>query len=325
MGGDHGLSVVIPAALATLKTNAELHIILVGQQPAIEQYFHQHHLKIFEQLTIQHASEVVDMDEAPAQAMRNKKDSSMRIAINLVQEGRAQAVVSAGNTGALMAIARYVLKMITPLDRPALMATLPTENGRGVQVLDLGANVDCTAQQLLEFGLMASVYCETIAQIKRPVVKLLNIGSEDIKGNELVKAAAKLFTECKHFNYGGFIEPHEIFAEKSDIVVCDGFVGNSILKASEGVVKLIMHLLKQNFNKNLNSKLRGLVAKPVLLSLKETLDPDFYNGSCLLGLRGVVIKSHGSANAKAFAYAIDKAILAAQQDLPQKISAQFQE
>ena len=325
MGGDHGLSVVIPAALLQLQKDPTLKIILVGEQSAIQNYLQQHSSQIPEALTIHHASQIVTMDEAPATAMRSKKDSSMRVAINLVAEGHAQAVVSAGNTGALMAISRYVLKMLPSIDRPALMATLPTEKGKGVQVLDLGANVDCTAEQLLQFGLMASVYCETVVQIKQPVVKLLNIGSEDIKGNELVKAAAQLFLAAKDLNYQGFIEADEIFSEKSDVVVCDGFVGNSILKASEGIAKLMMKLLKQSFTKNLANKLRALIAKPVLMDLKHKLDPNVYNGSCLLGLKGIVIKSHGSANAQSFSYAIEKAKLAIQQNLPEKIGERLQQ
>ncbi|MSP52737.1 MAG: phosphate acyltransferase PlsX [Gammaproteobacteria bacterium] len=325
MGGDHGLSVVIPAALLQLKKDPELKIILVGDEIAIQHYFRQRQHKIPETLSIHHASEVVAMDEAPAVAMRSKKDSSMRVAINLVAEGHAQGAVSAGNTGALMAISRYVLKMLPSIDRPALMATLPTENGKGVQVLDLGANVDCTAEQLLQFALMASVYCETVAQIKCPIVKLLNIGSEEIKGNELVKAAAKLFLATPNLNYRGFIEADEIFSEKSDVVVCDGFVGNSVLKASEGIAKLMMKLLKQSFTKNLVNKMRAIIAKPVLMDLKHKLDPNVYNGSCLLGLNGIVIKSHGSANAQSFSYAIDKAKLAIQQNLPEKIGAQLQQ
>ncbi len=319
MGGDHGLSVVIPAALLKLKKDPHLKIILVGDKIAIQHYFQQHKHSIPKTLSIHHASEVVAMDEAPAVAMRNKKDSSMRVAINLVAEDRAQAAVSAGNTGALMAISRYVLKMLPSIDRPALMATLPTEKGKGVQVLDLGANVDCTAEQLLQFGLMASVYCETVGQIKHPVVKLLNIGAEEIKGNELVKTAAKLFLATNHLNYQGFIEADEIFSEKSDVVVCDGFVGNSVLKASEGIAKLMMRLLKQSFTKNLANRMRALIAKPVLIDLKHKLDPNVYNGSCLLGLNGIVIKSHGSADAQSFSYAIEKAKLAVQQNLSEKI------
>lgn len=320
MGGDHGLSVVIPAAFMQLEKDPNLKIILVGEQSTIQNYLQQHAKKIPDVLTIHHASEVVDMDESPAIALRTKKDSSMRIAIQLVKEGKADACVSAGNTGALMATARYVLKMLPSIDRPALMATLPTENGKGVQMLDLGANVDCSAEQLLQFGLMASVYCETVLQIKDPVVKLLNIGAEEIKGNELVKSAAQLFLATKNINYQGFIEADEIFSEKSDIVVCDGFVGNSVLKASEGIAKLMAKLLKQSFTKNLANKLRALIAKPALVELKHKLDPNVYNGSCLLGLNGIVIKSHGSANAQSFGYAIEKAKLAVQQNLSQLLA-----
>jgi glycerol-3-phosphate acyltransferase PlsX len=319
MGGDHGLSIVIPAAFMQLQKDPDLHIILVGEQSKIQKYFQEHHKKIPSSLTIHHASEIVGMHESPAVALRTKKDSSMRIAIQLVKDGVADACVSAGNTGALMATARYVLKMLSSIDRPALMATLPTENGKGVQMLDLGANVDCSAEQLLQFGLMASVYCEAVLQVEAPMVKLLNIGAEEIKGNELVKAAAHLFLATKNINYQGFIEADEIFFEKSDIVVCDGFVGNSVLKASEGIAKLMVKLLKQSFTKNLASKLRALIAKPVLIDFKHKLDPNVYNGSCLLGLNGIVIKSHGSANAQSFGYAIEKAKLAVQQKLSEKI------
>jgi glycerol-3-phosphate acyltransferase PlsX len=259
------------------------------------------------------------MDESPTGALRNKKDSSLRVAIDLVHQGLAQAVVSAGNTGALMATARYVLKMLSQIERPALMATLPTENEQGVTLLDLGANVDCTPLQLLQFALMACVYLQVIENKANPSVGLLNIGVEETKGNELVKAANRLFTECTYLNYVGYVEADSLFKGATDIVVCDGFVGNSVLKASEGVAKLVIEVLKASFSRNTLNKIRGLLAKPALNVLKSKIDPDIHNGSCLLGLNGIVIKSHGSANAHAFEFAIQKAKLAVSQKLSEKI------
>jgi glycerol-3-phosphate acyltransferase PlsX len=319
MSGDYGLSTVIPAVLAQLKNEPQLAFILVGDPLLIEEYLQQASVCPSERLRIWPASQVVFMDESPTGALRNKKDSSLRVAIDLVHQGLAQAVVSAGNTGALMATARYVLKMLSQIERPALMATLPTENEQGVTLLDLGANVDCTPLQLLQFALMACVYLQVIENKANPSVGLLNIGVEETKGNELVKAANRLFTECTYLNYVGYVEADSLFKGATDIVVCDGFVGNSVLKASEGVAKLVIEVLKASFSRNTLNKIRGLLAKPALNVLKSKIDPDIHNGSCLLGLNGIVIKSHGSANAHAFEFAIQKAKLAVSQKLSEKI------
>ena len=321
MSGDHGLSSVIPAAFAQLKKDPELHLILVGQQTKIEGYLKTHHLQLNSRISICHASEVVTMDELPAQALRNKKDSSLRVAIELVKDGRADAIVSAGNTGALMATARFVLKMLPGINRPAVAVTIPTITDRHVKMLDMGANVNCTAEQLLQFALMGSIVCETIEHIDQPKVSLLNIGAEEIKGNELVKNTAKLIQENASINYVGFIEGDDIFRGEVDVIVCDGFVGNIVLKASEGIADMILQLIKRLFMKNLFNRFCAALIKPILRPLRTMLNPEAYNGSCLLGLKGVVIKSHGSANANAFYHAVGQAKLAVQQNLVNKIEA----
>ena len=324
MSGDHGLASVIPAAFAQLEKDPHLKFILVGDQNEIQAYLKKHHLKLTARLSICHASEVVSMDELPSQALRNKKDSSLRIAIEQIKNGTADAAVSAGNTGALMATSRFILKMLPGINRPAVTATIPTINNRSVSILDVGANVDCTAEQLLQFALMGSIVCETINYIKTPKVSLLNVGSEEIKGNELVKNATRLIQENSQINYVGFVEGDDIFRGEVDVVVCDGFVGNVVLKASEGVAKMILQLIKHSFKKNAFTFFCGLLAKSVLKPLIKTLNPETHNGSCLLGLKGIVIKSHGSANANAFAYAIEHAKLAVQQKLVEKIESGLQ-
>ena len=317
MGGDAGPDVVVPAALRVLQdSDKSLRVILVGQEDVLSAKLVELKARNHPQIVIRHASQLVNMDEPPAQALRVKKDSSMRVAINLVKQGEADACVSAGNTGALMATSRFVLKTLSGIDRPAICTTLPTVRGH-TRVLDLGANVDSKAEHLLEFAVMGSVLAE-VNGVERPRVGLLNIGEEDIKGNEQVKDAARLLA-ASDLNYIGFVEGDGIYLDDVDVVVCDGFVGNVALKSSEGVAKLIRHYMAQEFKRNTLTRLAGLIALPVLRAFRRRIDPRHYNGASLLGLRGTVIKSHGGADALAFANAIRVAILEVEQGVPRRI------
>ncbi len=324
MGGDYGPPVVIPAALRFLKEQQEeVILLLVGHQEVISQELRNHRANVGARLKIHHASQKVEMDELPSQALRNKKDSSMRVAINLVKEGVANACVSAGNTGALMATARYVLKTLPGIDRPAIASTLPTMKGH-THMLDLGANVDTEAENLVQFALMGSVLASAVDNIPRPTVALLNIGEEEIKGNEQVKQAGQLLAKSD-INYIGYIEGNDIFKGGVDVVVCDGFVGNVALKTTEGVAKMITHFMKEEFNRSLFSRLSGLLALPVLRGLRRRFDPRRYNGASFVGLQGIVVKSHGGADALAFTYAIHEALLEVKKAIPQKISKQLEQ
>ena len=322
MGGDHGASIVVPAALKALKQNAGLKLILVGDEATVTAVLKEHKSAVSDRLTIQHTSQVVAMDELPSQALRGKKDSSLRVAINLVKEGKAQACVSAGNTGALMATARFVLKTLPGIDRPAICTTLPTIKGH-VYVLDLGANVDSSAEHLLEFAVMGSVLASAIDDKESPTVGLLNIGEEEIKGNERVKEASRLLANSQ-LNYIGNVEGDGIYLGAADVVVCDGFVGNVMLKTTEGVAKMISHYMKQEFKKNPLTMLSGLIAMPVLKAFRRRIDPREYNGASLVGLQGIVIKSHGGADALAFNNAIHEAICEVDKNVPQRISRQLE-
>jgi len=306
MGGDHGAHVTVPAALEILRRDSEVNIVLVGLAEVIESELRVCRAEANSRLRIHHAGEVVTMDDPPALALRNKKDSSMRVAINLVKSGEANACVSAGNTGALMAISRFVLKMLPGIERPAIASVLPTLNGH-THVLDLGANVDCSAEHLLQFGIMGAMLVSAVEHKDRPSVGLLNIGEEDIKGNEVVKRAAELL-RASGLNFYGNVEGNDIYKGTTDVVVCDGFVGNVALKASEGLAKMIGELLKQEFKRNLLTKLAGLMATPVMNAFKKRVDPRRYNGASLLGLRGIVVKSHGGADIFAFEHAIEAAV-----------------
>lgn len=306
MGGDHGAHVTVPAALSVLRADDEVSFLLVGRQDAIEEQL----AKIGQvppgRVTIRHASQIVEMDEAPASAMRGKKDSSMRVAINLVEQGEAAACVSAGNTGALMATSRFVLGMLPGIDRPAIATMLPTLKGH-TYILDLGANVSCEPEHLLQFGLMCSELVRAVENKPRPTVGLLNIGVEDIKGSELVKRAAELM-RASDLNFHGYVEGDDIYKGTTDIVVCDGFVGNVALKTSEGLAQMLATYLREEFGRNALTKLAGLVALPVISAFKRRVDHRRYNGASLLGLQGVVIKSHGSADSFGFGFAIRRAI-----------------
>jgi glycerol-3-phosphate acyltransferase PlsX len=277
-----------------------------------------------DRLRVHATSEVVEMDEPPAQAMRYKKDSSMRVAINLVKSGEANAAVSAGNTGALMAISRFVLKTIPGIDRPAIATVLPNSKGGYTYVLDLGANVDCTPEQLMQFGVMGAMLVAAVEHKERPSVGLLNIGVEDIKGNETVKRAAELL-RASGLNFYGNVEGDDIYKGTTDVVVCDGFVGNSLLKASEGVAKMITGFLREEFKRTPWNMLAALVARPVINALRARMDPAKYNGATLVGLKGIVIKSHGSADVGAFAHALESAVEEVRHNVPQRIAARMSE
>ncbi len=320
MGGDHGPTVTVPASLTALAQHPDLHLILVGDQQALEREFERHGAKIDSRLSIRHASQKVEMHELPSQALRGKRDSSMRIAINMVKENEAAACVSAGNTGALMATARYVLKTLPGVERPAIIAALPTIRAH-TRMLDLGANVDSHADHLFQFAVMGSILTSAVDSNPSPTVGLLNIGEEEIKGNDRVKEAARLLGNCEFINYAGFIEGNDIYEGTVDVVVCDGFVGNVALKTSEGVAHMMAHFIKQEFMRTMGTRLRGAAAKPVLDAFRNRIDPRRYNGASLVGLQGIVIKSHGSADETSFANAIKEAVLEVRKDVPQRIGS----
>ena len=316
MSGDLGAEVVVRAAYASLQKFTNLRLILVGDQ-ALLQGLVTRIVGDEPRLEIVHASEVVGMTDAPADAVRKKKDSSMRIAINLVKSGDAQACVSAGNTGALMATSKFVLKMLPGIDRPAIIAELPT-TGSSLHMLDLGANTLCSAEQLFQFAVMGSIVSADIAGIDEPRVALLNIGAEDTKGHGTVKEAAALLT-ASSLNYVGFIEGNELFAGKADVVVTDGFSGNVALKAMEGMVGLMKFHLKKAFTRDWLARLQAIIARPVLRRLMIETDSRNYNGATLVGLNGIVIKSHGGADSYAFQHAIDTAVVEVRNNVPQQI------
>lgn len=322
MGGDHGIEVTVPATVDVMKIYSELEVILVGDEKQLTQAIKKYSAEIQQRVTIQHASQVVNMDEKPSVALRGKKDSSMRVAINQVKDKQAHACVSAGNTGALMATARFVLKTLPGINRPAICSVLPTINGH-THMLDLGANVDLSAEHLFEFAAMGSVLSQAVDNIEEPTVGLLNIGEEEVKGNEQVKNAASLLSES-NLNYYGFIEGDDIYKGTVDVVVCDGFIGNIALKTSEGVAKMISYYLKKEFKRNLFFKIAGLIALPVLNAFKKRVDPREYNGASLLGLKGIVIKSHGGADRHSYSQAIKEAILEVEKNVPELISKQIE-
>jgi len=320
MGGDFGPSVIVPAALDSLSSHAKLKLILVGKRDLLEERLRFHGGLHHPRLRIREATQMVGMDEPPASALRSKGDSSMRISINLVKDGEAQACVSAGNTGALMAIARFVLKTLPGVDRPAIVYSLPSMSGH-THVLDLGANVDCLAEHLFEFAVMGSVLASAVDNNPHPRVGLLNVGSEAIKGSSQVKRAAQLLSSLSkdEINYIGFVEGDDIYKGTADVVVCDGFVGNVALKASEGVLKMIFNVTKQEFKRNWLTRLSAIAAYPVLHALHKRFSPSRHNGASLLGLRGIVIKSHGGADQKSFAMAIRVAMLEVEKNIPERI------
>jgi phosphate acyltransferase len=319
MGGDHGPHVTVPAALDFQSRSPDVALVLVGMPEAIEHELAARHAASGERLRICAASQVVAMDEPPVQALRYKKDSSMRVAVNLVKSGEAHACVSAGNTGALMAISRFVLKTLDGIDRPAIATVLPNMKRTNTYVLDLGANVDCTAEHLLQFGIMGAMLVAAVEHQERPTVGLLNIGTEDIKGNEAVKQAAGLL-RGSGLNFVGNVEGNDIYKGSVDVVVCDGFVGNVALKASEGVAAMLTTTMREEFSRNALTKMAALIAMPVLRAFRDRLDHRRYNGASLLGLRGIVIKSHGSADVFAFSQALARAVDEVRNSVPQRIA-----
>ena len=303
MGGDHGLSVVVPAALEALQQHDDIILTLVGDEDKVHAQLAELKAEANERLLVHHASEQVDMGEPPAIALRKKKDSSMRVAINLIKEGKVDAMVSAGNTGALMATARFVLKMIPGVDRPAICSIIPTSDGH-THILDLGANVDCKAQHLYQFAIMGAILAESIDKKGASKVGLLNVGQEAIKGNEQVKQTDALLKQAKGLNYIGYVEGDDIFHGDVDVVVCDGFVGNVTLKTIEGLARMLTQELKSEYKKNIFTKMAAMISLPVLKSFGNRFDPRNYNGASFLGLQGTVIKSHGGMDAVGYANAI---------------------
>lgn len=319
MGGDHGPIVTVPAVLNSLKSHPQLNVVLFGDEAILLAELAKHRATPSERLRIEHAPESVLMDEHPKQALRFKKKSSMRLAINALKEGQVDACVSAGNTGALMATARFVLKTISGIDRPAILSAFPTMTG-SARVLDLGANVDCTTEQLFQFGVMGSVLSTAMDGIASPRVGLMNIGEEEIKGNKQVKDAAVKLNRNPYINYIGYVEGSDIYSGKADVIVCDGFVGNIALKASEGMAKMIGYFIRKAFSETWYAKLGAFFSYRALKKIGMSIDPRRYNGASLLGLKGIVIKSHGSADKFAFATAIDQALKEIELNIPQRIA-----
>ena len=320
MGGDFGPKITVPASLNFLKSHPDASITLVGNESIIKKFLKKP-IESFDRLSIIHTTQFVTMDESPQSALKNKKSSSMRLAINLVKEGAADAIVSAGNTGALMATGRFVLRMLPGIDRPAIASFLPNQKGTSC-MLDLGANADCTSHHLTQFAIMGSILSSVISKKKKPTVGLLNIGSESIKGNEVTKETYELLKKS-HLNFYGNVEGNDIFKGTTDVVVCDGFVGNISLKTTEGLAKMFADFLGQEFKKNIGTKFLALFALPVLKAFKKRLDPRRYNGAAFLGINGIVVKSHGSADAFSFEHALMTAYEEANSKMIAKISKQL--
>jgi glycerol-3-phosphate acyltransferase PlsX len=310
MGGDHGVAVTVPAALTFLAQQADAELLLVGRGPEIERALGTRTARV----EVVHTDEVVEMHDPPAVALRSKRQSSMRLAVNLAKEKRADVVVSAGNTGALMAISRFVLKTLEGIDRPAIAGPIPNQRGRTTTMLDLGANVDCAPEHLLQFAVLGSALVAALEERDRPTVGLLNIGEELIKGNEVVKQAADLL-RASPLNFYGNVEGNDIYKGTTDVIVCDGFVGNVALKTSEGLALMLGGFVKEEFTRGALSRVMALAAYPVLTRFKQRVDPRRYNGASLLGLRGVVVKSHGSADQVAFGAALRRGYEEAQHQL----------
>lgn len=320
MGGDFGLPVTVPATVRVAEQYTDIHFLLVGRQAEVEKALQSANPSRPNQFTIVDAEEVISMEDSIEVALRRKRKSSMHGAIHAVRDQHADACVSAGNTGALMAVARFILKTLDGIDRPAIATALPNQLGTGTTVLDLGANVDCTPEHLLQFAIMGSALVQAVDSIDRPKVGLLNIGQEAIKGNDVVKKTSDLL-QATSLNFIGNVEGDDIFKGTAHVVVCDGFVGNVLLKSVEGLAKMVSSKLKQSFLRSVYTKLAALIAKPVLSKFRNEMDNRRYNGAALLGLRGVVFKSHGSADELAFSYAIERAYMAVKSQLLQKTIA----
>ena len=322
-GGDFGFPVTVKAGINALGIYKDLHLHFVGDEKGIQKELNKHSIyKTFlDRISITHASEVINMDDSPSTALRHKKDSSMRVAIDLIENGTVDACVSAGNTGALMAIARFILKTIEGVDRPAIMGSFPTLNGH-IHVLDLGANVDSKPETLLQFAFMGSITVQNTENIPNPTIGLLNVGVEEMKGHDRIQDTAELL-KASSLNYSGFVEGDDIYKGVVDVIVCDGFEGNIALKASEGVANMFSYFLKESFNRNFLTKIVALLAKPIMNNFKSHVDPGQYNGASLLGLKGVVVKSHGNADIDSYFQAIKEAYLEAHAKITDKISAQL--
>ena len=321
MGGDFGPSVTVPASLKILKKYENISIVLVGDSGKINKILKKKKSLNHPRITIRNTTQVVGMDELPQSALKNKKDSSMRVSINLVKEGVVDACVSAGNTGALMATARFVLRMLPGIDRPAISSELPNPNGTTC-MLDLGANADCTPEQLLQFGVMGSILTNVLHKKNNPSIGLLSNGSEAMKGSEVVKKSAELFRDS-HLNFYGNVEGDDIFKGTTDVVVCDGFTGNISLKTTEGLAKMMANFLTLEFKRNWLTKISAIIAMPVLRRFKKRLDPRRYNGASFLGLNGIVVKSHGGADEFAFTHALETTISESENDVISKIKDQL--
>ena len=322
MGGDFGPHCIVPACISCLAEYPSLHLVLVGQSSLLESLIARYPSVDRARLRVEHAAEIIAMDERPAQALRGKPDSSMRISLELLRSGAAQACVSAGNTGALMALSRYVLKTLPGIDRPAMVTAIPTARGH-CHLLDLGANVDCSAEHLYQFALMGGVAAEALG-VERPRVALLNLGTEDVKGNQQVKLAASLLQQAQGLNYIGFIEGDGLYRGDADVVVCDGFVGNILLKSSEGLAAMIAARIEALFRASLRARLLGLLALPLLRRLQRELGPVQRNGASFLGLQGIVVKSHGAAAPEAFQSAIRLALAEVRENLPQRLHGRLE-
>jgi glycerol-3-phosphate acyltransferase PlsX len=323
MGGDFGPHCIVPASIACLAEFPSLHLVLVGQSSLLEPLIALHSGVDRARLRVEQAAEVITMDERPAQALRGKPNSSMRVSLELLRNGAVQACVSAGNTGALMALSRYVLKTLPGIDRPAMVTAIPTQSGF-CHLLDLGANVDCSAEHLHQFAVMGSVTAEVLG-MTRPRVALLNVGTEDIKGNQQVKLAASLLQQASGLNYIGFIEGDGLYRGEADVVVCDGFVGNIVLKSSEGLASMIAARIETIFTSSFTARVIGLLALPLLRRLQGELAPAQHNGASFVGLQGIVVKSHGSAGPEGFKSAIRRALREIEENLPQRLHGRLSE
>jgi len=323
MGGDFGPHCIVPASISCLAEYPSLHLVLVGQSELIESLIARHSGVDRARLRVEHADEVIGMDDQPAQALRGKPDSSMRISLELVRDGVARACVSAGNTGALMALSRHVLKTLPGIDRPAMVTAIPTQAGF-CHLLDLGANVDCSAEHLYQFAVMGSVTAEALGTVS-PRVALLNVGTEEVKGNQQVKLAASLLQQSQGLNYIGFVEGDGLYRGEADVVVCDGFVGNVLLKSSEGLAAMIAGRIEVLFKSSLVAKMVGTLALPLLRRLQGELAPAKHNGASFVGLQGIVVKSHGAAGPEGFKSAIRRALQEIDENLPERLQGRLEE
>lgn len=320
MSGDRGAAIAVAAAEEAVRENEALSLILVGSRGELEALLSEAHPR----LRIVEATDAVHMHERPSHALRHKQNSSMAVALRLVRDGEAQGCVSAGNTGALMAFGRSLIKMYPGIERPAIVKLIPSLRGR-CHVLDLGANVDASAENLYQFAIMGSLMAAAVSGLPEPRLALLNVGEEEIKGNEQVRLASHMLAQCESLNYIGYVEGSDLFRDVADVVVCDGFVGNIALKTGEGVAAMLMELLEQAFTRSLYGRILGWLARPTLMRLLRAIDPARHNGASLLGLQGVVVKSHGNANERAMLAAIRQSVREVRLEIPRRINEQLDE